>query len=97
MFGLGPMEIFVIGVIALIFIGPKKLPDLAKGLGKSIREFQRAKDDVMTQIHQESDDVKNSITDSGTKSELSTEPEVNESSTQSKETNVIDKEKENLS
>ena len=53
MFGLGPMELFAMFVIALIFIGPKKLPDLAKGLGKSIREFQKAKDDVMTEIHRD--------------------------------------------
>ena len=34
MFGLGAAEIIVILVLALVFIGPKKLPDLAKGLGK---------------------------------------------------------------
>ena len=42
MFGLGVGEILVILVIALIFIGPKKLPELAKGLGKGMREFQNA-------------------------------------------------------
>ena len=42
MFGLGIGEIAVILFVALIFIGPKKLPELARGLGKGIREFQNA-------------------------------------------------------
>ncbi len=42
MFGLGMGEILVILFVALIFIGPKKLPELAKGMGKGIREFQNA-------------------------------------------------------
>lgn len=42
MFGLGFGELILIFLIALIFIGPKKLPELAKGLGKGIRDFQNA-------------------------------------------------------
>lgn len=42
MFGLGFGELLIILLIALIFIGPKKLPELAKGLGQGIREFQKA-------------------------------------------------------
>lgn len=42
MFGLGAGEILVVLVLALIFIGPKKLPELAKNLGKGIRDFQNA-------------------------------------------------------
>ena len=42
MFGLGVGEILVILVIALIFIGPKKLPELAKTLGRGFSEFQNA-------------------------------------------------------
>lgn len=51
MFGLGGGELLLIFFLALIFIGPKKLPELAKSLGKSIREFQKAKDELMHQIN----------------------------------------------
>ena len=51
MFGLGFGELLVIGVLALLFIGPKKIPELARSLGKGIREFQKAKDDLMDEIH----------------------------------------------
>lgn len=42
MFGLGFTELIAILFIALIFVGPKKLPELAKSLGKGIRDFQNA-------------------------------------------------------
>ncbi len=42
MFGLGVGEIIVILVIALIFIGPKKLPEIARTIGKGLGEFQNA-------------------------------------------------------
>ena len=56
MFGLGAGEIFVIAVLALIFIGPKKLPELAKGLGKGIREFQKAKNDLLNEVNNPSEE-----------------------------------------
>lgn len=42
MFGLGVQELLLILVIAMFFFGGKKLPEIAKGLGKGIREFKRA-------------------------------------------------------
>lgn len=46
MLGIGMQEIIIILVVALIVIGPKKLPDLAKALGRAMREFRRAADDL---------------------------------------------------
>ena len=52
MFGLGFGEVLLILALGLIFIGPKKLPELARGLGRGLREFQRAKDEVFHQVGQ---------------------------------------------
>ncbi len=46
MFGIGMTELMVILVIGLVVIGPKKLPGLARSLGKSLAEFRRASDDM---------------------------------------------------
>jgi len=46
MFGIGFPELIVIMVIALVVIGPSKLPDLAKALGKGMREFRKASQEI---------------------------------------------------
>ena len=50
MFGLGMPEILMILAIALIVIGPKKLPDLAKTLGRALGEFKRSAQDFKRSI-----------------------------------------------
>jgi sec-independent protein translocase protein TatA len=45
-FNIGAPELIVILVIALLVIGPGKLPDVGAALGKSIREFRKASSDV---------------------------------------------------
>jgi sec-independent protein translocase protein TatA len=42
MFGLGSQELLLILLLALFFFGVEKLPDIARGLGQGLREFQRA-------------------------------------------------------
>lgn len=42
MFGIGMPELILIAVVALIVLGPKKLPDLAKSMGRAVREFRKA-------------------------------------------------------
>ena len=44
-------EWIVIGILALILLGPRKLPDLARGIGKALGEIQKAKEDFQREIH----------------------------------------------
>jgi sec-independent protein translocase protein TatA len=41
-FNVGPMELIVVLVIALVVLGPKKLPEVGKSLGKGMREFKES-------------------------------------------------------
>jgi sec-independent protein translocase protein TatB len=50
MFDLGMQEILVALVVALIFIGPKRLPEIARTLGKAMGELRRAGDELKEQI-----------------------------------------------
>ena len=47
MFGLGAQELLLILLIALLFFGGEKLPDIAKGLGQGLWEFKRASEGEM--------------------------------------------------
>ncbi len=46
----GPLELVIILVIALIILGPGKLPDVGASLGKSIREFRKASSDIQESV-----------------------------------------------
>ena len=50
MFGIGTTELLVILFIILLVFGSKKLPELAQGLGKGIREFKKASNDIQEEL-----------------------------------------------
>jgi TatA/E family protein of Tat protein translocase len=50
MFGMGHWEILIIFVIILLIFGAKRIPEMAQGLGKGIREFRTAMRDVQDEI-----------------------------------------------
>ncbi len=52
-FQVGPLELIVVLVIALLVLGPKKLPDVGRSLGRGMREF---KDSISGPDHHDDDD-----------------------------------------
>ena len=52
MFGIGMPELLLILALALIVLGPKKLPELARALGKGMAEFRRATDELKDEFRQ---------------------------------------------
>jgi sec-independent protein translocase protein TatA len=56
---LGTNEIIIILVIVLLLFGGKKIPELMRGLGKGVREFNDAKTNVKKEIEESANDVKN--------------------------------------
>jgi len=50
MFGIGTTELLVILFIILLVFGSKKLPELAQGLGKGIREFKKASNEIQDEL-----------------------------------------------
>jgi TatA/E family protein of Tat protein translocase len=80
MFGsIGPAELILIFVIALLVFGPKKLPEIGRSVGKALREFKKTSDEIKGRIEEEIeaselkdirkeiksgvDDLKSSVTD----------------------------------
>ena len=57
MFGMGPVELIVIFLVILLLFGAKRLPDIAQGLGKGIREFRGAMKDTTNELKGSLDDA----------------------------------------
>ena len=55
---IGVSELLVLFFIVLLFFGAKRIPEVAKALGKASREFKKARDGVMDEFEREEDDPK---------------------------------------
>jgi sec-independent protein translocase protein TatB len=53
MFNIGPGELIVILILALVLLGPEKLPEMARTVGKGMRELRRATEDLKDQVESE--------------------------------------------
>jgi Tat protein translocase TatB subunit len=77
MFGIGMPELILIAVVALIVLGPKKLPDLAKSMGRAVREFRKATSELKEtlQVDEEFSEVKKAFSDFHSDVNKTLEPE----------------------
>ncbi len=57
MFNMGMTEMIIIGAIALIVVGPKKMPDLARAIGRGITEFRKATNEFKNSVVNEMDNA----------------------------------------
>mgnify|MGYP001286413803 CR=1 FL=1 len=56
-------EIFVILLVILLLFGANKIPEIARGLGKGMREFQKAADDIKREMNNHTEDITKDIHD----------------------------------
>ena len=61
MFNIGTNELLLILAIILLIFGPKKLPDLARSLGRAINEFRKASSGVANEVEDIKKEVKDSV------------------------------------
>jgi len=66
-------EIVILGLAVLLLFGSKKIPEMARGLGKGMREFRKAADDIKRELNQSAPDIKSGLEDIGKDIKDSTE------------------------
>ena len=90
MFGIGMPELLLLLAIALIVVGPKKLPELAKALGRGIAEFKKATNELkesletnteFSELKQSFDDIQETVVDAPLPSTTSEDLDAEEVST----------------
>lgn len=109
MFGIGMPELLLLLAIALIVVGPKKLPELAKALGRGFAEFKKATNELkesletnteLSELKQSFDDIQETVVDAtlpSTDSEELDSEEVRTATTTSDQENEDDIELESVS
>ena len=60
---LGPWEIVIIMLVIILIFGGKKIPELARGLGNGLKEFQITTNEIKDEVNAATEDVKSSIDD----------------------------------
>ncbi|MCS6822798.1 MAG: twin-arginine translocase TatA/TatE family subunit [Cytophagaceae bacterium] len=58
--GMGPQELFLIVLVLLLLFGAKKIPELARGMGRGIREFKDATKEIKDEVNKGLEESKNS-------------------------------------
>jgi sec-independent protein translocase protein TatB len=61
MFNIGFTELIILGVIALLVIGPEQLPDMARRLAKLLNELKRAKEEIMSPVDEMTAEAKGAL------------------------------------
>lgn len=56
LFGIGMQEVLLVALLALLFFGGKKIPELMKGLGKGVKSFKDGLNDIEEDIHKKTDE-----------------------------------------
>ncbi len=59
MFGIGPQELVIIGLLALVIFGPTKLPQMARDLGRFVTEARRSVDEFKDELILDEDEDEN--------------------------------------
>lgn len=80
MFGIGSTELLIIVVVALIVIGPKKLPDMMRTLGKGLAEFKHMGADVKRTLDREIEQAEQDIRTADVKEKLYKEDKAEDAS-----------------
>ena len=58
---LGPWEIVLVVLVIIILFGGKKIPELARGLGKALKEFRKTTKDLKDEVNSAAEDVKSAV------------------------------------
>ena len=58
---LGPMEIALILIVILLIFGAKRIPEIARSLGRASQEYKKAKEDFLAEVNKPAEDVKDAI------------------------------------